>query len=607
MAEWRLGESSVRARHCESGRAAAEWMAARPLIGYDTETNGLNTRGAAFQCRLVQVSDGDEALLLTSAVAHKALMRLMFDGHRPALLMWNAHFDVSVTHAATGILLYDHFEVWDVSAVMRVMEPRTLIARDKRFPKWLIQSGKLEDAAARRGMLEPKYADEDICQLAADRKWIKRPNSQDKGPMYAQCDWHEPAFERYAALDPAVVVRMWHAYRADMDWYDRRGIALDREVGIELSRCSLRGMEIDMERYRPERQALDDRIEKAEEQLHAMDSWHTAARIKRTMERLGVESPRKTPKGAESWDAVAIQMMRGDDSIPREAIQLLDVVQEHRRATKWRSTYILPMEDGIVHPSYIVPGTLTGRVAAHSPPIQQQPKKARVRSLYRSRDGYVLVGADYSQLELRLMALLAHAGSIGQALLSGMDMHHNLALSVWGEGYDEILRDTGKRGMFAWAYGVGESKMGATLDISDQDAARLLNGLQETYPEIVHVRARLGRQRQIVTMGGRRIRLLDRWRDETGTKLWPSSHKAFNYGIQGAGADMLSTATIHWRNMDAPGDLWLSLHDELVVEVAEDQAAEAAEALEQAMSVTLGGFPFPAEATILGTHWEEHV
>jgi len=335
-------------------------------------------------------------------------------------------------------------------------------------------------------------------------------------------------------------------------------------------------------------------------------------------ERLGLPSMKKTKTGY-STNAEILEKLR-----PYHPI--IDEVLEYRKVAKLCSTYVdglikVADENGFVHTLFKQTGTATGRLSSAEPNLQNIPIRTEMghelrRFFVPCDENHVLIDADYSQIELRLLAHIANDETMINAFLSGEDIHASTASAVFNVPISEVTSELRKRAKavnFGIVYGIGAFSLAIDLGITKKQADeyiksylerfaaidRYLKGTIESAYEKGYVETIFGRRRYIPELSA----------TNKMTKAF-GERVAMNSPIQGSAADIIKIAMINTRralkkaNIDAK--LILQVHDELVVEASRDCADKAAEILRSEMENAVKlSVPLSVELTV-GDTWYEN-
>ncbi len=339
-------------------------------------------------------------------------------------------------------------------------------------------------------------------------------------------------------------------------------------------------------------------------------------------DQLGLQPGKRTTKGALSTDASVLEKLR-------DAHPIVDALLSWRELDKLNSTYLeaLPKmadpRDGRVHTSFNQAAAATGRLSSSNPNLQNIPIRSELgrqirRSFIPGASDQVLLVADYSQIELRVLAHLSGDEGLREAFAAGIDIHAATAAKVFGlplEQVDGELRRRAKMVNYGLAYGMNAWGLAQRLDIAPDEAEEILDGYFNGFPKIRdYLRAQvdrarmdgytetiLGRRRYIpeLTSGNRRLQAL-------------GERQALNAPIQGSASDVFKLAMIGVdaalsEREDLDCHMLLTVHDELVFEVPADRVEEAASVVAGRMENAIA-LDVPLRADVgWGPNWAEAV
>jgi DNA polymerase-1 len=334
--------------------------------------------------------------------------------------------------------------------------------------------------------------------------------------------------------------------------------------------------------------------------------------------KLGIPARRKTATGQPSTAEDVLEELADEYELPR-------VILEYRGLAKLRSTYTdkLPGQvdprTGRVHTSYHQAVAATGRLSSTDPNLQNIPiRKAegrRIRQAFIAPPGHVLMAADYSQIELRIMAHLSGDESLLQAFAADRDIHQATAAEVFGVAPGEVTGDqrrAAKAINFGLIYGMSAFGLARQLGIDRGAAQRYVDLYFERYPGVKRymdeTRAMAREQGYVETVFGRRLYLPD-IRSRNAQMRQYAERSAINAPMQGTAADIIKRAMIDvhgWLGRSSPeARLVMQVHDELVLEVREDAVDKVRHGLEQRMAAAADlRVPLRVE-TGLGANWDE--
>ncbi|WP_426415565.1 DNA polymerase I [Aestuariirhabdus sp. LZHN29] len=335
-------------------------------------------------------------------------------------------------------------------------------------------------------------------------------------------------------------------------------------------------------------------------------------------EKLGLPVIKKTPKGQPSTAEPILQELALDYPLPK-------VIMEHRGLSKLKSTYTdkLPQQidrgTGRVHTSYHQAVTATGRLSSSDPNLQNIPVRSeegrRIRQAFVAPQGYRLLAADYSQIELRIMAHLSADTGLIKAFSEGLDVHKATAAEVFGLPLDAVTteqRRSAKAINFGLIYGMSAFGLAKQLGISRKSAQEYIDLYFERYPGVLaymeRTREQAHEQGYVETLMGRRL-YLPEINSRNGMRRQAAERTAINAPMQGTAADIIKRAMIdvdRWlQGSELDASIIMQVHDELVLEVAEHQLDEVRTHLIELM---VGAASLDVELLVEvgeGLNWEE--
>ncbi len=335
-------------------------------------------------------------------------------------------------------------------------------------------------------------------------------------------------------------------------------------------------------------------------------------------EKLELPVVKKTKTKLYSTSEEVLQKLALDYPLPK-------VLLQYRTLAKLKSTYTdkLPLminpRTGRVHTSYHQAVAATGRLSSADPNLQNIPIKTeagrRVRHAFIASEGCRILAADYSQIELRIMAHLSGDESLLQAFSEGQDIHRATAAEVFGVTMDEVSdeqRRSAKAINFGLIYGMQAFGLAQQLNIGRNDAQRYINKYFERYPGVAdymtNIRALAAEKGYVETIMGRRL-YLPEIRSRNGMRRQAAERTAINAPMQGTAADIIKRAMIdvdQWLVQEkVNAKLVMQVHDELVLEVAEDEVESVKDKVCEIMSNAASlDVPLLVEAGT-GNNWEE--
>lgn len=357
-----------------------------------------------------------------------------------------------------------------------------------------------------------------------------------------------------------------------------------------LSRMERRGVLIDSDALFLQSNEIANRLSELEEQAYILAGQpFNLASTKQLQEilfdKLGLPVIQKTPKGAPSTNEEVLEELAFSHELPK-------VLVEHRGLSKLKSTYTdkLPQmvnpQTGRVHTSYHQAVTATGRLSSSDPNLQNIPIRneegRRIRQAFIAREGFTVVAADYSQIELRIMAHLSQDQGLINAFTQGKDIHRSTAAEIFGVALDEVTseqRRNAKAINFGLIYGMSAFGLSRQLGIGRADAQSYMDLYFKRYPGVQtfmqDIREKAKAQGYVETLFGRRLYLPD-INSSNGMRRKAAERVAINAPMQGTAADIIKRAMIQLDQKlqnDPDIAMIMQVHDELVFEVRSEKVA----------------------------------
>ncbi|WP_409524268.1 DNA polymerase I [Nitrincola sp. MINF-07-Sa-05] len=356
-----------------------------------------------------------------------------------------------------------------------------------------------------------------------------------------------------------------------------------------LSRIERQGARVDAKMLGEQSQELEKRLHELEQQAYELagEPFNLGSPKQLQVilyEKQGIPVTKKTPKGAPSTAEEVLQELALDYPLPK-------VIIEHRGLSKLKSTYTdkLPLminpRTGRIHTSYHQAVTATGRLSSSDPNLQNIPVRTtegrRIRQAFVAPEGYSIVAADYSQIELRIMAHLSGDAGLLSAFGKGEDIHRATAAEVFGVALDQVSteqRRSAKAINFGLIYGMSAFGLGRQLGVGRNEAQRYIDHYFATYPGVLRymdeTRAQAHDLGYVETIFGRRL-YLPEINASNGMRRQAAERTAINAPMQGTAADIIKRAMItvdRWLSeTDLDACMIMQVHDELVFEVRTDQ------------------------------------
>lgn len=334
--------------------------------------------------------------------------------------------------------------------------------------------------------------------------------------------------------------------------------------------------------------------------------------------KLGLPVIKKTPKGAASTDDEVLQRLALDYPLPKKLL-------EHRALSKLKSTYtdklpqMINRRTGRIHTNYAQAVAVTGRLASNEPNLQNIPVRTaegrRVREAFIAAPGSKIISADYSQIELRIMAHLSQDKGLLDAFAHGHDIHRATAAEIFGIAQDEVSpeqRRYAKTINFGLIYGMSVFGLAAQLEIERSAAKTYIDRYFARYPGVAlymeNIRQLARGQGFVETVFGRRL-WLPEIRSGNPMRRQGAERAAINAPMQGTAADLIKLAMIavqNWLEESAlQTRLIMQVHDELVLEVPEAELPVVQQKLPELMQ-NVAELSVPLLVGVgVGNNWEE--
>ena len=420
------------------------------------------------------------------------------------------------------------------------------------------------------------------------------------------------------------VARMWEKLAAELESTNQSHVFFDIEMPLAsvLADMEIIGFMIDRNSLFEYGVYLDTVLSQLEERIYMMAGHPFNINSPKQLgevlfEELMLPAEKKTKTGYSTGAEILEKLRRYHPII----VDILD----YRQLAKLKGTYVdglLKVADGEgrIHTTFKQTGTATGRLSSAEPNLQNIPIRTELgRELRKffvpSTPSRVLIDADYSQIELRLLADIAGDSAMRDAFISGLDIHTSTAMRVFGVSSDNVtieLRKKAKAINFGIMYGMGEFSLSQDLHISRAEAKAYIDSYLHSYPDIDEYLKNIVKtayeQGYVTTLLGRR-RLIPELSDSKKMIQKFGERVAMNSPIQGTAADIIKIAMIrtykHLKSSGIDAKMILQVHDELILEASEDAADEALSILKEEMENAVKlSVPLDADAHI-GKNWYE--
>jgi DNA polymerase-1 len=335
-------------------------------------------------------------------------------------------------------------------------------------------------------------------------------------------------------------------------------------------------------------------------------------------EKMGLPVLRKTPKGQPSTAENVLQQLAYDFPIVKDIL-------DYRTIAKLKTTYTdkLPLminpRTGRIHTSYHQAVTATGRLSSSDPNLQNIPIRRtegrRIREAFVVSEGYQMMAADYSQIELRIMAHISQDEGLLNAFGQGLDIHQATASEIFNLSIEDVTQDqrrSAKAINFGLIYGMSAFGLSNQLSISRKEAEEYIQLYFSRYPKVKdymdNTRLRTKETGYVETVLGRRLYLPDINASNYQRRQY-AERSAINAPMQGTAADLIKMAMIdlqkHIDNENLDAKIIMQVHDELVLEVRQDAVDSLKESINQIMS-SVADLDVELKVDVgLGDNWQE--
>ncbi|AHG73481.1 DNA polymerase I (POL I) [Mannheimia sp. USDA-ARS-USMARC-1261] len=430
----------------------------------------------------------------------------------------------------------------------------------------------------------------------------------------------------YAAEDADVTMKLHQVLWQKLS-QEPKLVKLFNEIEMPLvsvlSRIERNGVLIDPKKLLTQSAEIEKRLSEVEQLVHTeAGQVFNLASTKQLQEilfdKLGLPVLKKTPKGAPSTNEEVL------DELAQQGHLVPKLLMEHRGLSKLKSTYtdklpqLINAKTGRVHTSYNQAVTATGRLSSSDPNLQNIPIRneegRRIRQAFVAREGYKIVAADYSQIELRIMAHLANDEGMIKAFAEGKDIHRATAAEIFGVALDEVTseqRRSAKAINFGLIYGMSSFGLSNQLGIGRAEAQKYMDLYFQRYPAVqqfmTDIREVAAEKGYVETLFGRRLYLPD-IKSSNAILRKAAERVAINAPMQGTAADIIKVAMIGIDKAIQGDDeikMIMQVHDELVFEVKADKIEHYSQLIKAEMEKAISlKVPLIAEVGI-GDNWDE--
>jgi DNA polymerase-1 len=584
------------------------------LVAIDTETTALTPSKADLVGICLSVGEGDACYI---PIGHWAAQTDLLNSDAPAFSQLPLKTVVDVLKpvlADAAILKVAHNMKYDLQILQHVgldVAP---------FDDTMIMSYVLFGAQHGHGLDEItlKYlSHQNIAYTDVVGKGVKQKNFADMHPDdvkdYA-CEDADMTLRLYKFLQPLLVQQQKMALYHEMDKPLVPILAGMEAAGIRIDTKVLQGLSADFAKKGEDMAAA---IYKEAGQEFNIGSPKQMGDV--LFGAMGLPAPKKTKTGAYATDAKTL------DDLATQGYEIVGHILEWRQMAKLRSTYTesLPLQiserTGRVHTSFAQSITNTGRLSSSDPNLQNIPIRTeegrKIRTAFIADPGQCIISADYSQIELRLIAEMAGIDRLKEAFRDGTDIHQLTASEVFGIALDKVSREerrAAKAINFGIIYGISSFGLARQLGTDNGTAGAYIKQYMQKFHQLrdyMNDTKQFAKQHgYVLTLAGRQC-WMPGINSKNGAERGFAERQAINAPIQGTAADIVKLAMIAVdkviRDEQLPAKLLLQVHDELVFEVDQAAAETIAPKLKAAMEGVMElGVPLVVE-TGIGPNWDE--
>jgi DNA polymerase-1 len=539
--------------------SVAETLESVEAVGADIETTALNPRDGRM--RLLQLATAQETFVVDTFEVQdlSPLANVLEDG--PVKALHNSKFDLAFLWVEHGISLYPIFD--------------TMLAAQ------LLDGGEYGPSYALEAVAE-RYLDETVDKTARVKDWSGELSREQL---------------EYAARDAAILLPLHQRLREALE-VERLGAVSKIEFGAvaAIAEMELAGIKLDVARWRELEKIVRERRDAKALELEAQfPPPEGVLPLEGLGPQLNLNSPQQITDafrslGIDLPDTRVWTLLKVD----HPAAKLL---LEYRELQKKLGTYLetyqgfISPKTGRIHANFLQCRVPTGRLACTNPNIQQIPHEEEFRRCFVAEEGNVLVIADYSQIELRILAEVSDDPGFVEAFQKGEDLHRVTAATMFGVEKDVVTREqrtAAKRINFGLAYGRGPKSLSAQIGTDEDRARELIDEYFANYPKVQKYLQDTAnaaiKTRTLRTLSGR----VRKFKDTSGLSSMERGalrREAMNFPVQGAAADIAKLALdyVEREIKDLDARLINCIHDEFVIECAQGVAPEVSERMKGAM------------------------
>ncbi|QIG58517.1 DNA polymerase I [Arthrobacter phage DrSierra] len=565
------------------------------VLGLDTETTGLGIYERTFKTRLVQIGNKVEAWVLRVDLFEDVIVKALRQNRH--FVVHNAAYDLQVIDRTLGVKIEELADrVFDTRIFAHLLDPRM----------------KSEGGA---GLHLKELCEIHVDDSAPDTQagLYKHFNSLGftKETGWAGIRIDDELYVRYAGLDVILVTRLFYELAAMIKELGLNPLSkFEHHLQGLLCLMQRKGMKLDVDYINKLRVDL---VKEHEEyalvaKRYGVENINSTDQVAAALIGMGEELTEKTDSGKWKVDKAVLSTLADLDREwerieARDPNPLADAVMRAKRASKWQTSYVDAFldyrdEDDRLHATIGGLQARTARMSVSRPPLQQLPSgDHKIRRAVVADPGHLMISSDYDQIELRVLAALADVKGMKKAIADGVDLHGYTAELIYGPDFTKFHRKLSKGTGFGKVYGGGAATLARQTGADMDSVKHAIAEYDRVYPEIkryskkLQSRAEFGKK-EVITVSGRHLPL-DRDR----------LYSATNYVIQSTARDVLAQAIVDLFDAGLGDYLLLPIHDEILAQAPEKEAAEVAEELGRIMSGMFYGVPLSSTGEVTGRNW----
>lgn len=547
-------------------------------VAFDTETDSLNSHEAGLVGFSLSFEKGrgiyvpvflGGGMFAPETISKKdclAVLEKLFSEKELTLAMHNGKFDLEVL-AANGMKKKPECKIFDTMVAAWLLNPAA--------------SGK------------SPYSLEYLAETKLGLKGIEFKDIVQKNQTFADVPL-DKAF-KYGAEDSDFTLQLYYLLKDELKKADLENLFYQMEMNVLpiLVSMEIRGIHLDKKKLNEYKNELSVLISEKEKEIYKEAGCEFNIASPKQLQEILFEKRnlphgKKTKTGYSTDTAVLEELaFSTNDSLPK-------MILDYRSYTKLQSTYVeaLPLladKNERIHTSFLQTGTATGRLSSRDPNLQNIPVRdesgRRIRAAFTAEPGTVLISADYSQIELVVLAHLSGDKNLCSAFINGIDVHKSTAALIYGISPEDVKpeqRRFAKTVNFGVMYGMSAFRLANELGISRTEAKNFIEQYFSTYSDVkkfLDETKRMARENGYVeTITGRR-RYIPEIKSSSKIVLQGAERIAINTPIQGSAADIVKTAMIKVQaaleKSGAGARMLLQVHDELIFECPEDSVEKA--------------------------------